>query len=80
MGIASLIIGIVSLLLSFIPFCNFVIVLPTIAGVVFGIVDISKNSKREQKSSLGIVGIILNVVALILCVMINVLYVVLSDY
>lgn len=76
MGIASLIIGIVSLILSFIPFCNFIIVLPTIAGIIFGIVDITKNSQREEKSSFGILGIILNIIALVLSVMINILYVI----
>ena len=66
MGIASMIIGIISAILGFIPFCNYFATIPAVAGLVLGIVDVILKSKKQQPKGVGIAGIVLNAVAIIL--------------
>ena len=65
MGVASMVIGIVSAVLSFIPFCGMFAFLPAIVGLVLGIVDTVLKHKKQQPKSLGIAGIALNGAALL---------------
>lgn len=65
MGVASLIIGIVCLLGSFIPFFNYFLIVPVIVGLVLGIVELVKKSKIEgSKKGQEIAGVVLNSVAI----------------
>jgi len=74
MGIAALILGILSILLSFIPGCGLIMVfLPALIGLILGIVDVVKKSKSGGKKGLGIAGIILNVLAIIISIVSTVL-------
>lgn len=61
MAIASLILSILSLLLSWIPVLNIIALIPCILSIIFGIVSISKNNSNKAMS---ITGIITSVIAL----------------
>ncbi len=64
MGVASLILGIVSLILAIIPGCGLILAfLPALIGLILGIVDVVKKSKNGGKKGLAIAGIILCVLA-----------------
>ena len=67
MGIASMIIGIISVILAFIPCPTAVLLfLPVIIGFVLGIVDVVLKSKRQQPKGCGIAGIVMNAIALVI--------------
>ena len=64
MGIASLILGILSLILAVIPGCGiFLMIIPALVGLILGIVDAVKKSKSGGKKGCAIAGIILSVIA-----------------
>lgn len=66
MGIASMIIGIVSAVLGFIPLCNYFAFIPALVGLILGIVDVIKKSKENKPKGQGIAGVVLNAIAIIL--------------
>ena len=67
MGIASMVIGIVSAILGFIPMCGWFATLPAVVGLILGIIDVvQKNKNQESGKGIGIAGIILNSIAIIL--------------
>lgn len=70
MGIASMVIGIIALIVAFIP-CPTVVFLfvPALIGFILGIVDVAQKSKHQQPNGCGIAGIILNIIALIVIVL-----------
>lgn len=65
MGLAAMIIGIIAVVLGFIPFCGYFALLPAIVGLILGIVDVKQKSKVKQPKGQGMVGIALNAVAII---------------
>ena len=65
MGIATLVLGIVSFILGFIPFCGIIALIPAIIGIVLGIVDLVKRSKEGTPKGVSIAGIILSAFAVI---------------
>ncbi len=70
MGIASMVIGIISALLGFIPFCNYFALIPAGVGFILGVIDlILKSSKKEKGIGFAISGIILNTIAIILIIL-----------
>lgn len=68
MGVASLVLGIVSVIAAFIPLCNAVAFIPSVVGLILGIVETVKKSKTQEPKGMGIAGIILNACALILII------------
>lgn len=58
MGIAALILGIISIIIGFIPLCGAVAFVPAIIGLILGIVDASKKSKTGEKKGVSIAGIV----------------------
>lgn len=68
MGIASLVIGIIAVLLGFIPFCGIIALIPAIVGVVLGIVDWVKKSKQGQPKGMSIAGTILSIIAVVIII------------
>lgn len=72
MGIAALVLGIIGLIISFIPFCNVIAFLPCLVGLALGIADIAVKSKRGQPKAMGIVGTALNGAALVIIVAMSV--------
>ena len=63
MGIASMVIGIVALMIGFIPFCGTWAIIPACAGIGLGIADVIVRSKRGQSKGMAIAGLILNPLA-----------------
>ncbi|MDO4282747.1 MAG: DUF4190 domain-containing protein [Clostridia bacterium] len=69
MEIASLILGIVSIILSFIPFVGILCYLPAIVGIILGIVALATmKSRGKNKKGMPITGIILSGVSMILAI------------
>ncbi len=71
MGIAALILGIVAFILSFIPLCGIIGIVPAIIGLILGIVEVVKKSKSGEPKGLGIAGIILTSIAIIVSIVWN---------
>ena len=66
MEIASLVLGIVSLLLSWIPCVGWIVFLPAIVGLVLGIIDTVLKCQKGEKKSLSIAGLVLSAVSVII--------------
>ena len=64
MGVASLVLGIVSIPL--IPFCGFFTYLPAIVGLVLGIIDIVLKKKSGENKGLAIAGTVLSSISVVL--------------
>ena len=73
MGIAALIIGIVSAVLAFIPLCGYIAFVPALVGLALGIVDIIQKSKKNESKVMGIVGVITNAVAIVIIIIVSAL-------
>ena len=65
MGIASMVIGIIGVITSFIPCIGMLSLVPVIVGFVLGIVDTVLKGKKHQPRGMSIAGIVLNAVALL---------------
>jgi hypothetical protein len=63
MGIASMVIGIVSLMIGFIPFCGTWAIVPASVGIGLGIADVIIRSKQNQPRGMAIAGLVLNPLA-----------------
>ncbi len=68
MGIAALVLGVLGLLVCWIPFCSFFAFIPCVIGLILGIVDVVLKSKKQLPKGIGIAGIVLNVISLIVIV------------
>jgi outer membrane biosynthesis protein TonB len=68
MGIASMVIGIVAVIIGFIPFCGAWAIIPACAGLGLGIADVIVKSKRKQSKGMAITGLILNPIAMIIII------------
>lgn len=64
MGIASLVLGIVSLIMSFIPFVGIFFVITAVVGIILGIVSLCK----KQDKGKSIAGIITSTIAIIITI------------
>lgn len=71
MGIAALVIGIIGLILSFIPVVNVIFFVPIVIGFVLGIVDTVLKTKKKQPRGIAISGIVLTSVALVISIFMN---------
>jgi len=69
MDIASMVLGIISAILAFVPVCNYAALLPAGIGLILGIVDLAIKSKREQSVGMAVAGVVLNVVAIVIIVL-----------
>ena len=65
MGVAALVLGIVSIVIAWIPLCGVIAFIPALIGLILGIVDTVKKSKKGEKKGMSIAGIILNALAII---------------
>ncbi len=66
MGVAALVLGIVSVVFSFIPFCGTWAIIPAIVGLVLGIIDWVKKNKAGEAKGKAIAGTICSGVAVII--------------
>jgi hypothetical protein len=75
MGIASMVIGIVSTVLGFIPLCGNIAFIPAIVGLILGIVDVVRKSKQGLPKGQAIAGIVLCSIAIIIIMFYNIVFV-----
>lgn len=68
MGIAALVLGIVSLVISFIPFCGTWAVIPAVVGLVLGIIDWVKKGKAKEPKGKAVAGTICSGLAVIVII------------
>ena len=65
MGVAALVLGIVSVIIALVPLCGSIAFIPAIIGLILGIVDTVQKSKKQEKKGLAIAGIVLNAIAIV---------------
>ena len=63
MGVASLVIGIISIVLSFIPCVNWFALVPSIVGIILGAVGLSKAKKANEPTGCATAGLVLNIIS-----------------
>ena len=68
MGVAALVLGIISVAVGFIPFCGTWAIIPAIVGLVLGIVDCVKKSKEGNPKGKAIAGIVCSAVAIVVII------------
>lgn len=68
MGIASFVIGIITLILS--PFLNIYLILPSLLSLLLGIIDTVIKTKKKEPKGLSIAGIVLSSISLVICILI----------
>lgn len=68
MGVAALVLGIISLIIGFIPLCGSIAIFPAIIGIILGIVDIVVKSKKGEKKGVSIAGLVLSAIATLVIV------------
>lgn len=64
MGIASLVLSIVSLVLGFVPFVWLIAIIPAIVGLILGIISLVKKKQKGQ----SIAGIVISAVTIVLLI------------
>lgn len=72
MAVASLVLGILSAILALVPGCGFLSLIPAAVGLILGIIGAKSDPKNPGQPKPGkgmaIAGIVLNIVAVLLCV------------
>jgi len=66
MGATSLIFGVIAIIISLVPYCNYFALVPAILGLVMGCMDVVNKRKNKEPRGLAIAGIVLNAVAILL--------------
>ena len=75
MGIASFIIGLLSLLMACIPIVGIFVSIPAIVAIILGIVDLATmRSRGKRKKGMPIAGIILSVLSIIVSIIMLLFY------
>lgn len=64
MGTASLVIGIITIIFSVIPICNYLMLFPALLGIVLGFIDIAIKARQRLPKSESICGVTLNGLAI----------------
>ena len=65
MGAISILLAISSIALCVLPFISYMAVIPAMLGVILGLADISKNDSRGQSKAKGIIGVVINIAAIL---------------
>ena len=68
MGVAALVLGIISVIISFIPFCGTWAIIPAIVGLVLGIIDWVKKGKTGEAKGKAVAGTICSGVAIVIII------------
>lgn len=64
MGIASLVLGIVAILICWIPIIGVISFVLTIVGLILGIIEITRKDKTQEQKGIGIAGVIICAIAI----------------
>ncbi len=70
MGIASFVVGLSCLILS--PFLSVFLILPSILGLILGIIDTVLKCKKNESKGLSVAGIVLSTISLAICILITI--------
>ena len=65
MAVASLVLGIISLIIGFIPFCGAIAFIPALIAAILGIVAIVQNKKKGEKIGMAVAGTVLSIIAIV---------------
>ena len=65
MAVAGLVLGIVAIVLSFIPCVNLFGFLPAVLGLIFSIIGLSKSKKTGEGKGMSVAGLICSILALV---------------
>ena len=65
MAVAGLVLGIVAIVLSFIPCVNLFGFLPAVLGLIFSIIGLSKAKKTGEGKGMSVAGLICSILALV---------------
>lgn len=68
MGIASMVIGIISAIFGFVPFCGSWAIIPAIVGLILGIIDMVQKNKMQQPKGMAIAGVVLCIIAIVVII------------
>lgn len=68
MGIAALILGIISLIIGFIPLCGSIALVPAIIGLILGIVDTVLKKKKDEKIAISVTGLVLSAISIVVII------------
>lgn len=69
MGVAALVLGILSAIVCWIPFCNVWAIVPAVVGLILGIIDwVKKKKNPEKKKGLAIAGTICSGIAIVIII------------
>lgn len=81
MGLSALILGIISVILSLIPFCNYIGLVPAIVAIVFGVVSLAQQEKNDlNHRAMSITGIVFGSIAILISVVWSILFLFSSGY
>lgn len=65
MAVAGLVLGIVSIVLSFIPCINWSAILPAIVGIVLSSVGLAQSKKTGEGKGMATAGLVLSIIAIV---------------
>ncbi len=65
MDVASLITGIICVVVGFIPCLQLLVIVPAIVGLILGIISFRKNKEEGKPAGVALAGIILNALPLL---------------
>jgi hypothetical protein len=81
LGLTALILGIISVILSLIPFCNYIGLVPAILAIVFGVVSLTQKEKNElNHKAMSITGISFGALAVVISVVWSILFLFSTGY
>ena len=64
MGVASLVLGIVAITIAWIPGCGWITFIPSIVGLILGIIDIAEKRRLGLGKGMAIAGTVLSAISL----------------
>lgn len=65
MAVAGLVLGIVAIVLGFVPCIGILAIIPAILGIIFSIMGLSQAKKTGQGKGMAIAGLILSILAIL---------------
>jgi len=77
LGLTALILGIISVIISIIPFCNYIGLVPAMIGIVLGVVSLTQNENLNEtynSKPLAITGIVFCGIAIVMSIVWSVLF------
>lgn len=66
MGIAALILGIISIIFAFIPCTSWFGIITALVGLILGIIDIAKKKKSGEKKGVSVAGTVCSAIAIVI--------------